>query len=171
MKRCLITLLTAFVLFLVWSAVVLAVEPSMKKVVAGKENIVDGPIARRQLQSQAQSLLYQEKFDELEKMAQELRKTKAMFPEGVWKLHFFYMGLSPKVTSPEGWKSHLNLVDKWLQKSPSSITARIAAAVSWEFYGADARGKGYANEVSDEGWRKLGESFRNAHQWVEIKPS
>ncbi len=135
------------------------------------EQVTDGPIARNQLKSTVQNLLYQEKFDVLDGMAQEFRKTKARFPEGLWKLQFFYEGLVPKDKSPEGWKNYLAIVGKWFEKSPDSITARVAAGSAWEEYGAYVRGKGYADTVTEEMWRVLGESFQKAYGLLENKPS
>lgn len=140
------------------------------KISNATDEVIDGPIARNQLKREVQNLLYQEKFDDLDNMAQELRKSKARFPEGVWKLQFFYEGLASKDKSPEGVRKHFALIDKWLQKSPDSITARVAAADAWQEFGANVRGKGYADTVSDEAWRVLAESFQKAYQFLEKKP-
>ena len=70
--------------------------------------IIDGPIAREQLTRNVRKMFYQEKYDELEKMARELRKTNATFPEGGPKLNFFYGAFeSPLDNTSEGWKRFL----------------------------------------------------------------
>jgi hypothetical protein len=106
--------------------------------------IIDGPIAREQLTRTVRKMLYQEKFDELEKMAGEFRTTKATFPEGGWKLYSFYDAFeAPFDKSPEGWKRFLGKFDKWLKIHPESVTARTAAGTAWAKYGWEARGGGY----------------------------
>jgi len=46
---------------------------------------VDGPVAREHLKRQTLSLLYREKFAELEEMAARLRVDRATFPDGAFK--------------------------------------------------------------------------------------
>ena len=135
------------------------------------EKVVDGPVARNQIKITVQSLFYQEKFAELESMADEFRKSKARLPEGVWKLQFFYEGLGTKDRSPEGWKKLFGITEKWLKQSPDSITARVVAAGAWIDFGGEARGKGYADSVSDEGWRILAASNEKAFKLLEAKSS
>jgi TPR repeat protein len=133
--------------------------------------VIDGPIARSQLERQVSNLLYQEKFDALEKMAQDLRTTKAKFPDGFWKLYSFYEGLSrPKNGSSDGWKRFLSKFDRWIQKYPDSITARTAAGSGWMKYGWAARGSGYVNTVNEEGWRLLDDRIKKAYSFLEKKP-
>lgn len=57
---------------------------------AATTTVVDGKIARDHLKRHVHFLLYQERYDDLEKMANEFRKTKTRLPEGAWKLSFFY---------------------------------------------------------------------------------
>lgn len=134
--------------------------------------VIDGPVARKHLERQARDLLYQEKFDELEKLAREFRRTKAKLPDGTWKLLFFYEGFSaPKNKSSDGWKRFIDKFDKWLKKYPGSVTARNAAAYAWMEYGWDARGGGYASSVSDEGWRLLNERLKKSYSLLEKKPA
>ena len=136
------------------------------------EQIIDGPIAREHLQRTVKKMLYQEKFAELEIMAGEFRKTKARFPDGVWKLENFYIGLtSPFEKSADGWKRHLSKMDKWLQKLPNSITAKVAAGETWFSFGMYARGGGYADTVSDDSWRLLKERIQKAYSLLMDKPA
>jgi hypothetical protein len=135
------------------------------------EQEIDGPIYRREISITAQYMLYQERFSELEKEAQEFRKNKTRLPDGTWMLQFFYEGLSVKDKTPEGWKHYFNIINKWLNQAPDSITARIAAAGAWIDYGATVRGKGYAESVSEEGWQILAESNEKALKLLETKPS
>ena len=142
------------------------------KYVSAQVQVIDGPIARNHLDRTVLKMLYQERFDELEKMSQEFRKTKAKFPHGPWKLSTFYGGLdSPKENSPDGWKRFMAKFDKWQKLYPNSITARIAAGKAWVMFGWDARGSGYASTVSAEGWRFMEERLGKAYSLVAKKPT
>ncbi|MFA4829922.1 MAG: tetratricopeptide repeat protein [Thermodesulfovibrionales bacterium] len=133
--------------------------------------VVDGKIARDHLKRTVHALLYQEKYDVLEKMAKEFRQTKARFPEGAWKLSFFYKAFnSPQKSTSEGWKQHIKKLAKWMDKYPDSITARVASASAWMYFGWDARGKGNANTVSGEGWTLLAERMKKSYVLLESPP-
>jgi len=133
--------------------------------------VIDGPIALNHLKRQVRDKLYQERFDELEKMAHDFRSTKARFPHGTWKLSCFYSTFeTPKNDTPDGWKRFLSKFDKWLAKYPDSVTARTAAAHGWEWFGWHARGIGFADKVTEEGWRLFHERISKAYSFVSVKP-
>ncbi len=106
-------------------------------------------------------LFQQEKFAELERIANEARSTKARFPGGFWKIHLIYSGLSAPLDGSKVneslWPQYLARVQHWTSQYPNSITARITLAWFYNAYGWNARGGGYANTVTDEGWRLLAE--------------
>lgn len=133
---------------------------------------VDGSIAREHLKRQVLDLLYREKFAELEKMATHLRVDKAIFPDGALKLHFFYEAFSaPKNKKNDGWIRFMSKLKAWVAKYPNSATARSALAFGWMNYGWEARGGGYANTVTAEGWRLLAERLDNAEALLEKNPT
>jgi len=110
-------------------------------------------------------LLKQEKFAELDCLADAARVGKTRFPGGTWKLRNIYIGLdSPQPGHPtqEDWTRHMELVQLWGQRNPNSITATIALAESYASYGWDARGDGYSNSVSESGWKLFGERMAKA---------
>ena len=104
-------------------------------------------------------LLKEEKFDQLECIAQAARKNKTRFSGGEWKLHKFYVGLqepNPDMhATEEDWQQHLARVQKWVDAKPRSLTPRIALAASYEQYGWYARGTGMSDSVSNSGWKLL----------------
>jgi hypothetical protein len=110
-------------------------------------------------------LLKQEKFADLDCVADAARAGKTRFPGGAWKLRQFYIGLdSPRPGHPtqEDWRQHLELIGRWRQNNPRSITAPIALAESYSSYAWDARGDGYSDSVSDGGWKLYGERMAKA---------
>ncbi len=105
-------------------------------------------------------LLRQEKFDELDQIADSLLSTKARFSGGVWKIHSFHAALfSPwsDYDKDAARIAHLERLKRWTRLKPDSISARVALAWGYISYGLMARGSGYANAVTEEGWKLYGE--------------
>ena len=71
-------------------------------------------------------LLKQERFEELECIANPVRESKARFSGGAWKLHRLYSGLDepqPGVHATEvDWKKHSARLKHWVALMPDSIT-------------------------------------------------
>jgi hypothetical protein len=104
-------------------------------------------------------LLDEERFDVLEQIAADLRSNKRRFSGGVWKLHAFYNGLDePK--DGQDWSVHFDKLERWKSREPDSITVYPALAGAYTAYAGIGRGEGYADSVTDEGWRLYAE--RNA---------
>jgi len=103
-------------------------------------------------------------FDELERSAHEARTEKSRFSGGVWKLYSFYTALSAPIigeqATDEDWKLHIAILKEWESAKPESVTARVALAETYINFADHARGQGYANTVSDTGWKLHSE--RNA---------
>jgi hypothetical protein len=114
-------------------------------------------------------LLKAGKFKKLDCLADSVRSRKETFPGGMWKIHALYSGLAkpPLHATEEDWNRHLKLLRLWLSMRPRSITARIALAESYVNYGADARGTGLADTVSESGWKLFKERTAKAKQILE----
>ena len=54
------------------------------------------------------------------------------------------------------------MLQRWASARPESITARVALAKSYVNYGEDARGSGFADTVSESGWKLLAERTTKA---------
>jgi len=103
------------------------------------------------------------KFNELEKRANDLRTTKAKFGNGTWKLVEFYDSLGCRDDEPESmWRLHEQIHQDWEKAMPHSVTARIAHADFLYDYAFHARGYGFANTVTREGWRLFGQRLTQA---------
>ncbi len=63
---------------------------------------------RKKFFVQVSALLKDSKYDDLEALADNLRKTKAMYPAGRWHLDYFYefLSLSGKAADQEWEKAH-----------------------------------------------------------------
>jgi Domain of unknown function (DUF4034) len=77
-----------------------------------------------------QSSLIEEKFDDLDRMADQYRRDKSRMPGGDWRLHVFYSVLDAPQLSDQDTRDHLAHVEHWTQQRPASVTARIALATS-----------------------------------------
>ena len=97
-------------------------------------------------------------FEALEKMAAQFRRTKERFIGGGWKIHSFYTTMSapPDKTNTEAaWQAHINYLRAWKRAKPQSITARCALVGTYINYAWFARGRGYANTVSESAWKSF----------------
>jgi hypothetical protein len=94
--------------------------------------------------------LVEEKFDELDRLADTYRREKTRGPGGEWVLHSFYEYLdSPQLTDKDS-ADHLEHLRHWMAARPESITARVALATSLHRWAWVARGNGFINTVSAE---------------------
>jgi len=122
------------------------------------------------------SLLHEKQFDQLDCLAQHARLSKDRFSGGGWKLSTLYLGLDDAVprsthASEEDWSEHLQLLKAWTSERPQSVTARIALADSYVDYAYFARGDGYANTVSDNGWKLFRERLATAKETLDSASS
>jgi hypothetical protein len=115
--------------------------------------------------------LLQEKYEQLEKLSAELRRSKARFPGGAWKLNKFYQGLNRPVdegnVSEQAWINYLPKLQKWVAKYPTSVTAQVALGTAYLEYAWSARGLGFADTVTEEGWRLHRERLLKARKILE----
>ena len=114
-------------------------------------NDTDGPYQRH-----IATLLAQGDFAQLEKEAQKVRADKTRLRGGVWKLYALYEGLGKPftgTTATSDWEVHFATLKKWIAAYPESATARIALSRAYNVYAEEARGLGYADTVSQSGWK------------------
>jgi len=105
------------------------------------------------------------KFDELEALAAQIRTERGRFANGSWKIYQFYESLGCRSDEPESmWQLHSRIHENWDAAKPHSITARVAHADFFTEYAWHARGTGYNNKVTKEGWRLFGERLTKAEE-------
>lgn len=102
-------------------------------------------------------------FDELEKMASALRSSKETFGNGSWKIAQFYQAFACREDEPESmWTLHQQIHRDWITAKPASVTAQVAYADFLTDYAWRARGSGYVDSVTEEGWRLFRERMASA---------
>ncbi len=138
--------------------------------VAEKEQVDSNDILAYGLYSdKMQDLLAREQFHDLDCAADSVRSLKQRFASGAWKLHAIYRATQePKGHATEGdWNIHLKRMERWVKADPTSITARVAWANAYVSYAWDARGDGYANSVSANGWRLFNQRMARAQEILQ----
>jgi hypothetical protein len=68
------------------------------------------------------------------------------------------------------WLALKDKIETWSTKMPDSQLAKIALANFWIEYAWKARGSGWANTVTEEGWRLMKERLATAHQILDETP-
>jgi len=63
-----------------------------------------------------QSSLIEEKFDDLDRMADQYRRDKSRLPGGDWRLHVFYLALDAPQLSDQDTRDHLAHLEHWTQE-------------------------------------------------------
>lgn len=114
-------------------------------------------------------ILKEEKFAQLDCLADHARSSKERLPGGLWKVQLLYQGLRYPVSyslhaTQEDWIELLRRLQRWVKTRPESITARVALALAYLDYAQDARGNGYANSVSESGWKLFEERTAEAER-------
>ncbi|MEO5913398.1 MAG: DUF4034 domain-containing protein [Luteolibacter sp.] len=91
------------------------------------------------------------RFDDLEKLAADLRANKSLFRDGSWKIRQFYVSFERGDDEPDAnWKAAGNIHQEWVRARPASITAQVAHANFFVNYAWFVRGSGYAASVSEK---------------------
>ena len=132
----------------------------------------DIDIEQKQMVAKARKLLHEKNYAELDKYIDSLVTSREACPNGRWKLDLLYMEFTDperagkKATEAE-WLKLIDEFKAWSAASKSSSNALIALAEAYTGYAWLARGNGYANTVSDEGWRLMGERIDTAKNYLK----
>lgn len=111
-------------------------------------------------------LLSKKQYDTLEKTAEALRASKEKYASGRWKLDSFYTSFNvesrkkPKEEIEKEFQTRFQQLNEWAAARPNEVTAKVALAGLYQRYAWFARGGGYADTVSENGWKLMAE--RNA---------
>jgi parallel beta-helix repeat protein len=112
------------------------------------------------------NLLMEEEFVKLDSIAADLRNQRSKSSSGGCQLQYYYMYLSDCWNeyrpSRDDWI--LGVIDRWIKEQPESITARVLLARTYTRMAWDARGGGWASEVTDEGWLGFNQNLKKAQK-------
>lgn len=122
------------------------------------------------------ALLMSKAYDKLDQAADEARTKELALSDGQPLLPAIYAGVAGcacgNQLNDELWQVRKQRLDEWIKRKPQSTTARLAQAAFPVKYAWMARGGGYANTVSPEGWkifRERMEEGRKALQSLDAK--
>jgi hypothetical protein len=127
---------------------------------------------KKELTQKITELVGRKDFLGLEKLADNLRKSKVETSDGTRELLTFYRILTLEwtdtdETSDAAYKARLDVLKSWVDSKPASTTAQISLARFYKNYAWYARGLGFANTVNDEGWRLFAERLKLAKETLE----
>ncbi|MEN8196861.1 MAG: DUF4034 domain-containing protein [Pseudomonadota bacterium] len=128
---------------------------------------------RTEIARRVSALFEAERFDELDRMAEEFRTQETRSSSGLWMLTLMYRGL---YLQHEGKvdESYYDKVDglylKWAEQNPDSTVARIGYASSLANRAWFFRGSGWGRDVPKEAWERFFEYLAKARlQLMEHK--
>jgi hypothetical protein len=124
----------------------------------------------RSLRVQVRSLFNQGAYAELDALAERLRSQKLRFKGGAWQLNEFYRtagGVGSLTATDASWQLHIAKLEQWIKESPASPTPRVALAHAYLRFAWKARGNGYGNTVTAEGWTLFRQRVQSARTVLE----
>lgn len=133
-----------------------------------EEALVSFDRERQAYQSQIRELLYRGEFDRLEEIAAQLRRERPRFSSGLPLLNDYYKALGDGGDGGEGdgLDRHRELLERWLAARPDSATARIALVKVYQGYAWKARGTGFADSVTPEGWKGFIQNLARSREYI-----
>jgi hypothetical protein len=124
----------------------------------------------RAFRAHVRDLFYQGSYSELESIASGLQRQQPRFKGGAYQLHEFYSLLSSpgELTATDAeWQAHIAKLGVWAKAYPDSPAPRVAMAHSYLNFAWKARGNGFANTVTAEGWTLFRQRVQSARQVLE----
>lgn len=105
-----------------------------------------------------------QEYGDLDKWADEYRRTESRTSSGLWKLTILYAGingsLDETMRDERYWTTVESQLRRWAAQNPGSPTPHIAYAMKLISHGWHIRGSGWSSEVKEENWKPF-------HQYVE----
>ncbi len=128
----------------------------------------DGPAFQMRTLAAVRELFDKGDYGQLEKIEAKWRLGRERFRDGRWKLGVFYNAFSPPDSAPDvEWEGRLAKFDEWRRQFPHSFVPVIGKADLLVAYGWAARGSGWANTVTRDGWSKLAHRLDRARETLE----
>jgi hypothetical protein len=123
----------------------------------------DEMAARKEIDDNVWFLFMNEKFNELDKVAEKYRKIEERTSSGLWKLTLFYYGFNKftgtNIKDETYWNDIKSKADKWIKDNPSSPTAHIAKGIILKNYAWKFRGGSWAYKVPKDAWKPFKENL------------
>lgn len=114
------------------------------------------------------------RYADLDTLAQQMQDQRSRFKGGAWRLHLFFGTLSSpgaETATDAAWEAQIGKLKHWAQSIPASSAARIALAQTYQRFAWKARGHGYSNTVTPEGWALFKDRVQLARSTLEQSAS
>jgi hypothetical protein len=123
--------------------------------------------ASTRVSNQTLKLLKEDKFAELEQLAERARSNKRLL-RGRSEIYYFFSPFDdPEPENEKQWKLRYDQLARWRVAFPQSPLPLLVEARGHISEGWQARGSGWASEVKPEGWKKLQESLATASKCLD----
>ncbi len=117
------------------------------------------------LRARVKELYKKKDFPALDALADSLLSAKKIYWTGDWYIEDYMTELESVghgTESKANTEKYMEVLNDWIKKYPKSQTARAALVEAWTTYAWKARGGGYANTVTDDGWKVFRERLKKA---------
>lgn len=120
---------------------------------------------KEMLENKVPELLANHQYAALDALASSLRASKVQYPDGHTPLYRFYKELElPRNSTDEDWTTRLNDLNQWMSQCPDSKVAPAELVAYWKNFAWRARGSGYADTVSPQGWKDFKDRLAKGHE-------
>lgn len=123
---------------------------------------------QQQLTRECRKLLKAKEYDAIDKKINQLCDSRESYPNGRWRVDLLYMEFCDppggKKAAAEDWQQLTDAIQEWAKACPNSANARIALAEAYVGFAWKARGGGFADTVSKEGWNLMEQRLKLAAQ-------
>ena len=103
-------------------------------------------------------------------LAQQLRSGRLRFRGGAWQLNALYGAIDTPGSMTEtdaSWQAFIKKLQDWSATEPGSPTPQVALARAYLTFAWKARGNGYANSVTQQGWELFRQRVQSARSTLE----
>ena len=124
----------------------------------------------RVLHAQVLGLFESGQYGQIDALAQQLRAQRLRFRGGAWQLNVVYGAINSPGSLTEtdaAWQGLITKLQSWITSDQGSPTPRIALAQAYLTFAWKARGSGFANTVTPQGWALFNERVQSAHTTLE----
>jgi hypothetical protein len=124
----------------------------------------------RLLHAQVLEMFKNEQYGQIDALAQQLRTQRMRFRGGAWQLNVVYGAInspgSMTATYAE-WQTLIAQLQQWIAADQGSPTPRIALGQAYLTFAWKARGNGFSNTVSPQGWDLFNQRVASARSALE----
>jgi tetratricopeptide (TPR) repeat protein len=121
------------------------------------------------LSEPVESWLDQGKFSDLDRLSDRLNKEQTSYPIGSTPSGNMYNTLATCSTEEE-YRKRFGRLSEWLKQNPRSMAAGLCLSKCYAEYAWFARGKGWADSVTERGWKLFEARLAQAKEVLDADP-